>query len=239
MGSSLGDRGIVVLVFLTQRRVRIEIGYGLEGLVPDAIAHRAAEVAAARFAKGEYAAGLRDAIALLQKHSDEATANVKAEESHWQWLPDWMLAIGDAWRGFAFFIAHRHEVPKQLAVWWRSQDAESQQVLTVMFAAGALWVLTLLRIVAGAVLCMFLPLAWVRTSAMRWLFFRGTDASFEQAWKKAAGPPSPSAPREYYVFEVLYYGGAALVLIGITLATFITFVGHPGAFGGAGAGVGW
>ena len=37
MGSSLGDRGIVVLVFLTQRRVRIEIGYGLEGLVPEIV----------------------------------------------------------------------------------------------------------------------------------------------------------------------------------------------------------
>ena len=238
VGSSLGDRGIVILVFLEQHRVRVEIGYGLEGLVPDAIAHRAAELAAKRFARGEYAAGLKDAIALLQKHADEATANVKTAQSRWEWLPDWMLAIGDAWRGFAFFVAHRHEIPKQLAVWWKSQDDENQGVLAVFFTGGALFVLVLLRPAVGAVLCMFLPLAWLRTSAMRWLFFRGTDASFERDWK-TAGPPGPSAPREYYVFDMLYYGGTAVVLVGMTIGSFIAFVGHPGGFGGAGAGVKW
>ena len=238
VGTSLGDRGIVILVFLEQRRVRIEIGYGLEGLVPDAIAHRAAELAAVRFAKGEYAAGLQDAIALLEKHADEATANLKQAKSHWEWLPDWMLAIKDAARGFAFFAKNRHEIPQQLAVWWRAQDVGNQRFLAVFFTAGALYLLALLRPATGAVLCLFLPLAWLRTRAMRWLFFRGTDATFERNWK-AAGAPAPSAPREYYVFDMLYYGVPALALAGIAIGSFIAFVGHPGGYGGAGAGVTW
>lgn len=233
VGSGLGDRGIVILVFLDQRRVRVEIGYGLEGLVPDAIAHRAADLAAARFAKGEYAAGLKDAVALLQQHADEATRMIKKEGSR-EWLPDWMLAIRDAWRGFAFFIAHRHEIPKQLAVWWKAQDGANQGML----GAFALIVLSMQRPLIGAVLCTFMPLAWARTRATRWIFFRGTDAWFEKDWK-TRGPPAPTAPREYYIADIIYYGFGALLLVGIVMAMFITFVGHPGAFGGAGSGVSW
>jgi hypothetical protein len=40
-------------------------------------------------------------------------------------------------------------------------------------------------------------------------------------------------------FDVVYYGVAGLVLPGLALGAFITFVGHPGAFGGAGALARW
>ena len=82
-----------------------------------------------------------------------------------------------------------------------------------------------------------LPAAWLRHDAVRWLFFRGTGASFERASQSAGGPAI--VPRGAYLFDVLYYGFATLALPGLAIAAFITVVGHPGAFGGAGAFARW
>ncbi|HEY9545794.1 MAG TPA: TPM domain-containing protein [Solimonas sp.] len=53
------DDGILMLVARNDRRVRIEVGYGLEGVVPDAIANRIIdETIVPRFKAGDYAGGL-------------------------------------------------------------------------------------------------------------------------------------------------------------------------------------
>ena len=53
------DDGIVLVVALDDRRMRFEVGYGLEGAVPDALARRIiAETIAPRFYEGDYAGGL-------------------------------------------------------------------------------------------------------------------------------------------------------------------------------------
>lgn len=53
------DDGIVLVVALEDRRMRFEVGYGLEGAVPDALARRIiAEVIAPRFYEGDFAGGL-------------------------------------------------------------------------------------------------------------------------------------------------------------------------------------
>jgi uncharacterized protein len=53
------DDGVVLLVALDDRRMRFEVGYGLEGAVPDALARRIiAETIAPRFYEGDYAGGL-------------------------------------------------------------------------------------------------------------------------------------------------------------------------------------
>ena len=53
------DDGAVLVAALDDRRMRFEIGYGLEGAVPDALARRIiAETIAPRFYEGDYAGGL-------------------------------------------------------------------------------------------------------------------------------------------------------------------------------------
>jgi uncharacterized protein len=53
------DDGAVLVVALDDRRMRFEIGYGLEGAVPDALARRIiAETIAPRFYEGDFAGGL-------------------------------------------------------------------------------------------------------------------------------------------------------------------------------------
>jgi uncharacterized protein len=56
------DNGVILLVFVAERRVRMEVGYGLEPVIPDAVAGRIiAEVVAPQFRQGRFATGLEAA----------------------------------------------------------------------------------------------------------------------------------------------------------------------------------
>lgn len=61
------DDGVILLVAKQDRKLRIEVGYGLEGAIPDAIAKRIiAEIIAPHFKQGDFAGGINagvDAIA--------------------------------------------------------------------------------------------------------------------------------------------------------------------------------
>ncbi len=60
------DDGVVLVVALDDRRMRFEVGYGLEGAVPDALARRIiAETIAPRFYEGDYAGGLNAGLDAL------------------------------------------------------------------------------------------------------------------------------------------------------------------------------
>jgi len=65
------DDGIVVVVAKDDRRIRIEVGYGLEGAVPDALAKRIiAEQMTPHFRDGDYAGGLNAGVDALAKLID-------------------------------------------------------------------------------------------------------------------------------------------------------------------------
>lgn len=62
------DNGVIIIVAKNDRKMRIEVGYGLEGSIPDAIAKRiVAERMAPRFKQGDFAGGLIDAVAALEQ----------------------------------------------------------------------------------------------------------------------------------------------------------------------------
>jgi len=53
------DNAVVLFVFTEDRKMRIEVGYGLEGALPDALAHRIQEEEILpRFRSGDYAGGI-------------------------------------------------------------------------------------------------------------------------------------------------------------------------------------
>ena len=71
IGRGKTDDGIVVVVAKDDRRLRIEVGYGLEGAVPDALAKRIiAEQITPRFRDGDYAGGLNAGVDALAKLID-------------------------------------------------------------------------------------------------------------------------------------------------------------------------
>ncbi|MGH8631201.1 MAG: TPM domain-containing protein [Burkholderiales bacterium] len=62
------DDGVIVLVASGDRAMRLEVGYGLEGVIPDAVAKRLiTDYFAPRFAQGDWHGGLSDGIAALTK----------------------------------------------------------------------------------------------------------------------------------------------------------------------------
>jgi len=66
LGSKGADNGVLLVVAPRERRVRIEVGYGLEGAIPDAIANRVIdEVIAPHFRAGDYAGGIGAAAEAL------------------------------------------------------------------------------------------------------------------------------------------------------------------------------
>jgi uncharacterized protein len=62
VGDKRLDNGVILLVFVQDRRVRLEVGYGLEPVLPDAAAAQIIrEAIAPRFREQRYAAGLEAA----------------------------------------------------------------------------------------------------------------------------------------------------------------------------------
>ena len=71
LGRKAQDDGVLVLVAKDDRALRIEVGYGLEGAIPDAIAKRIiAEIITPAFRQGDYFAGLQAGVQQIMKLID-------------------------------------------------------------------------------------------------------------------------------------------------------------------------
>lgn len=68
IGREKADDGVILIVAKDDRTLRIEVGYGLEGAIPDAIARRVIdEVIVPRFRDGDYAGGVDAGVTQLMK----------------------------------------------------------------------------------------------------------------------------------------------------------------------------
>ena len=81
IGKRRSDNGVLILCAVQNRRVRIEVGYGLESLLPDAICGRIIrDRMAPCFKSGDYSAGLVDGTltvaSLIAKHAGVALGGV-------------------------------------------------------------------------------------------------------------------------------------------------------------------
>ena len=71
LGRKAQDDGVLVLVAKDDRALRIEVGYGLEGAIPDAIAKRIiTEIITPLFRQGDYFAGLQAGVQQIMKLID-------------------------------------------------------------------------------------------------------------------------------------------------------------------------
>ena len=70
IGKKGNDNGLLLFIALEERKIRIEVGYGLEGVIPDAIAARVIQdVLTPYFKKQDYARGISAALATLIKNA--------------------------------------------------------------------------------------------------------------------------------------------------------------------------
>lgn len=75
VGQKKYDNGLVLFVFAQERKVRVEVGYGLEGSITDAVSSRVIrEFLAPHFQRGDYYTGLNAA-------ADEIMRRIRAGEA--------------------------------------------------------------------------------------------------------------------------------------------------------------
>ncbi|MET0555474.1 MAG: TPM domain-containing protein [Vicinamibacteria bacterium] len=115
VGQKDKDNGVVFFAFVDDRKMRIEVGYGLEGAIPDARAKQITSgVVVPAFKKGDYAAGVEGAADALMKAArgeHQGTGKTVAEAPppptgpppFWIWIFP-LLGIGPA-----FLVARRGE----------------------------------------------------------------------------------------------------------------------------------
>ena len=74
LGKKKADDGLVLIIAANDHKMRIEVGYGLEGVIPDVVAARLIrEVVAPAFRAGAFASGIGDAfVALMRQANGEA-----------------------------------------------------------------------------------------------------------------------------------------------------------------------
>lgn len=84
-GQAKTDNGAVLFVFVDDRKLRIEVGYGLEGAIPDAIAKRILdEEIVPRFRSDDYPGGIEAGVTALMaaaKGEYEGSGSTVAEKS--------------------------------------------------------------------------------------------------------------------------------------------------------------
>ena len=79
------DNGLILLVFAQERKVRVEVGYGLEPTITDVVASQIIrESIAPRFREGRYGAGLEAAVAAVfgRIEAKASPARPKPEGTH-------------------------------------------------------------------------------------------------------------------------------------------------------------
>jgi uncharacterized protein len=86
------DTGAIVLAFIDDRRMRIEVGYGLEGVLPDLEAGRIIrETIAPRFREGQYAAGLEAGVRAMYSRIEPVPPDKRGRPARGQETPPWAL----------------------------------------------------------------------------------------------------------------------------------------------------
>jgi uncharacterized protein len=101
LGEKTKNNGVLLLVAPNERRVRIEVGYGLEGTLTDALSKVIiANAIAPRFQEGDFAGGVSrgvdDIITVLTTDASEWQQRPSLRLDHQQSpdLTDWLLIIG-------------------------------------------------------------------------------------------------------------------------------------------------
>lgn len=95
LGRAKTDDGVLLFIAKDDRKVRIEVGYGLEGAIPDALAGRIIrEYLAPHFRKGDFYQGISEATdALTQLIEGEALPPPLQDDSQSKPMPSGLMAI--------------------------------------------------------------------------------------------------------------------------------------------------
>lgn len=117
VGQAKQDNGVLVLVAPKEHEMRIEVGYGLEGVLPDGLAGDVIRSQfTPKFRNNDYSGGIRDGvtrlIAIVEKHqvlTPEELASFNASNGEDDGLPTWaVVAIAGCFVAIGFGMLGAH-----------------------------------------------------------------------------------------------------------------------------------
>lgn len=94
LGRKKEDRGLLFVIAPKDRKMRLEVGYGLEGEIPDLIAKRIlSQIVGPHFKKGQYAQGILSALEIIEARIEkkEMPLDESSEEERSLPTPVWIL----------------------------------------------------------------------------------------------------------------------------------------------------
>lgn len=204
------DDGVLLVVAKDDRRLRIEVGYGLEGAIPDARAKQVIEnVIAPRFRQGDFAGGVEAGADALMKliEGEELPAPTRGQAPAGDAGVDWVAVLL-----FAFFVG------LILRQWFGRVLGSSAGAL---FGGAAAWTFGAgLLVAVGAGLLMFFVLLTMGAGA-------GMGRVGRHTWRSGPGG-----------FPGGFGGGGGFPRGGGGFGGG-GFRGGGGGFGGGGASGGW
>ncbi len=234
IGAQGADNGIALFVFPSLRTIRLEVGYGLEGVIPDIEAKRLVDATLLpKFAAGRYEDGFEDFLSMLvqrlQEHADEAA---KADK------PIGIVAFA------AGIVRQVPRLARQARDLFRTADLEGRAVLTIFGAAlAAAFGYGLSGVASGVWALVQLPWRIATRSALRALDRQQLAAEFAPGQLVRRPPPSLlAAVRELHLADIVWgVTSLAGIVVGIAflgLGSEAVMGGH-GQFSGAGITAVW
>jgi uncharacterized protein len=228
------DNGLILFIFRDERMLRLEVGYGLESVITDALAYQLlSENVVPAFARGEFEAGVEDFLDVLDKTLEASEAASHRASPIAAMLPFVMNVLRSA--------------PRVATQVWRTflaADIQGRLVLSLFgLTIAAVFVRALVGVGAGIPPMVMLPWRLYSSHTLRTI---NTAAVREQFTAKNffARPP----PFLTGLFRELQLGAvvhAIYLLAGIVVGIAFLFVGSSalvgglGHYGGAGASVAW
>jgi uncharacterized membrane protein YgcG len=234
IGAKGADNGVVLFVFPSAHTVRLEVGYGLEGVLPDIDAKHLVEATLLpQFSAGRYEAGFEDfltaLLARLQEHADEA-------------------AKADKPVGIVTFAAGIvRKVPRLARQGWQifqANDLQGRLVMTAFAAViGAAFAEGLFRVAVGLWALVQLPWRIAKERALRRIDGPHLASEFTPAQLARRPPPSLVAAALALHAGDIVAGAMALVAVVVGIAFLglgsSFFMGGHGQFSGAGITAVW
>lgn len=236
MGKSRQDRGLAMFVFRDARLARIEVGYGLEGRLPDAWLQQMLQATLVpAFAQGRFEPGIEAVLDALQARlKDDPSAE---DAAHRSGLSAWARTWADAWNHGARLL------PALLRSFLQADTGERLIILAFVLPMLAVCVMGVVMLVATAELAAKMA-GWMRVLRQADM----GDAKASAAKAKAAGVPDivvQAGPRLGPLLMLVPIAlGAFVVLMCSALLVFVFSMApdrlaRQGQYGGGGVTVTW
>ena len=234
LGAAGVDNGLLLFIFRDERLLRLEVGYGLEAVIPDALAERLlAEQVVPAFSRGQYETGVEDFLDVLDKTLEASEAASRRAAPYAAMIP--------------FVLNVLRNAPRIAVQAWSvfvQADMQGRMVLGLfasVLAASLAW--ALVGIAAGIVPLVCLPLRLLKSTTLRTLGSAAVRAQFTAKNFFARPPPVFNTLAQELqlgeIFNAVYLLAGAVVGIAFLFVGSSILIGGLGHFGGAGATLGW